>query len=465
MNERHDPVVTDRLREESPTEALAAYLRADPAEVVRDEERLLWITEQLEDVPLAPYRTFLELASVVGRGSGRRRAILLLASDDYYAGRLDDAEEGWRRSIEETAPNARDEVWLRANNNLALILSRRGAWFESLVLFGQGHTVALELGRERSAAFAAARRGHTLVEFGDFARAEAEFERARVHAERCPEGAREAALATLYSGLGRLLRRQKNYAAAVEAHDAEIALLDTLPNPSAAVLVTAHTFRIDSISQLHPERRGALIEEMRTLADRFSLPAGWRDTHRRDLLSIELDLAMQQGDLRQAIQTGRHYFDLIVSTLMGATLIRRLQTLAGRFRELECLDDARTALDRAATETLRRLVEVDGHLRSLPQLAEATEEDQLVIREYRERLLIEHADHFERIVELWKKGHPAFDLVVQDDLTRVCAWCGKFRTREEQWIPIADFLPCELTIEVSHTICGSCQRQHFPEGE
>ena len=60
-------------------------------------------------------------------------------------------------------------------------------------------------------------------------------------------------------------------------------------------------------------------------------------------------------------------------------------------------------------------------------------------------------------------GAPAFDLIVQDEMIRICAWCYRVRTNRQAWLPIAHFIPSDASFAVSHGICEDCRERYFPE--
>ena len=457
----------DAARETDPEGTLRAYLDAPPLLVARDAGRLGFILAQISGEPgarlPAEVRSLFEFAMSSARGDALRLARAALANDAYYAGDSLLAEDLWGEEVL-GHEGERDETWLRACNNYAVALGRRGAWFESLVHLGEAYRTAVRLGRDRSAAFASARRGHTLVEFGAFDTARAALETAAEHAARLDDDARTTMEASIHAGWGRLHRRREEWPAALAAHHAEIACLEAMPDTPEPVLVTAHSLRIATEASLEPARLVDLIEEMRALPERFRDLGGWRTAHARDLLSLELDLLLADSSRREeARAAARECLARILETLSGSILTRRLQAHARRLRELDLLVEARRALEAAESETLRRLLEVHEAIGACPHLATMTDEDEAVLHAYRERILDEYSEQNQSLVETWRSGHPACKLIERDDVTRICAWCHKIEARTGRWIPVGEFLPHRDAIDVTHTICDRCRPKYFPE--
>ena len=41
----------------------------------------------------------------------------------------------------------------------------------------------------------------------------------------------------------------------------------------------------------------------------------------------------------------------------------------------------------------------------------------------------------------WQPGDAAFELLVHEDVIRICAWCERARTEDGGWIPLTTFVP------------------------
>ena len=127
------------------------------------------------------------------------------------------------------------------------------------------------------------------------------------------------------------------------------------------------------------------------------------------------------------------------------------------------LDSAEDAPARHVVEVLRRHAEVEAQHRELPELADSTEEDWTVLDEYRERLKTTRGELLTHVARAWKPGHPTFDAVVFLDQLRACAWCRRIRTLDGAWIPMAEHIPSDPRVEITHAICPECRDRHFSE--
>ena len=455
------PSVTDldASREEDPESALAAYLLLEPALVAEDSARLGWVLDQFEGKPLDRVADFLAAIERDGTPAQRRQVQSFRAAQLYNDGKTREAEQLWRVTVEE-GQNDRDRWWLCAANNLALIFMRRGAWFESLVLFGEAERTAQLLGIPRSQTIAAARRAELLIRLGDDERAVESLERAGRRLADVDKDERPRIRATVASARGFYHRRREEFELGLAAHQEEIELLDASPSTPYAVWVSAQTFRITCAFHLPGADRRALIEELRALGDDERLSPVWRQALERDVASLDLDWKSDQG-LDEGVEAGKALFAHLSETLSGSTLVRRLSRLADRFREWGEREWAHRILDRAARETMDRLVEVIRLGDELATILQPTPEDLEILRAFRQRLLIEQNEHFDAFVSLWKEGGVNLEGVLDDGLTRVCAWCRRFQSPAAAWIPLADFLPHENEFSASHTICPDCEQEHF----
>ena len=449
----------DASRAEDPEGVLKAYLRHDPLCLAEDSDRLAWVLEQFEGKPLEPISPLISAIERAGSAEQRRQLHSFLAAQLYTSGKTEEAEALWRQTVE-SGVGERDRWWLCSANNLALILMRRGAWFESLVLFGESERTAQLVGVPRSGAVAATRRAQTLIQLGDDSRALESLERAERRALELEATDRIRVRGMIASVRGLFHRRREEFEEGLVAHNEEILHLEALPSTPYPVWVSAQTFRITCEFHLPGADREALIAELRALGEDACLGKTWRGALARDIASLELDLRSTEG-AEASFEAAQSLYEHLSETLSGSTLVRHLCRLADRFHSLGEVEWARRALDRAARETLQRLAEVIRLAGSLGTLLQPTEEDLRILSAFRMRLLEEQRQHFEAFVALWRGGEIPLDEVFQEGATRVCAWCRSFLSSTGAWIPLADFLPPEEEILASHTICSTCEAKHF----
>lgn len=127
------------------------------------------------------------------------------------------------------------------------------------------------------------------------------------------------------------------------------------------------------------------------------------------------------------------------------------------------LSVARRAYDLAAAAAFERLAELDRFVREVPESSAPTVDDLIVLEQYRRRSVVAqrevHAAVARLIVCAVRDGRtPAPMLPSAGELTCVCAWCQRVRTRDGFWLSIQQFLPLQLegAIELTHGICDSC---------
>ncbi len=124
---------------------------------------------------------------------------------------------------------------------------------------------------------------------------------------------------------------------------------------------------------------------------------------------------------------------------------------------------ARRAYDVAAAAAFERLIELDRFVRDVPESATPTVDDLIVLEQFRRRTVTAqretHAAVARLIAKAAREGRtPAPMLPSDGELTCVCAWCQRVRTKDGVWLSIQQFLPLQLegAIELTHGICDSC---------
>ena len=457
----------DRVRDQDPATAIERYLSVPPAPLIRDPERVSWLLENVGPIPPATAIPFLD--HVIDKSSDLplRLALHLRAVVRWYRGDTGLAEEDWRRTLEESRLT-KDRTWIRAHNNLALCLSTRGAYFEALVLFGGAARLAEEMERATSLVFAHCRRGQMFALLGEADRAEAALELATRQWEQLEDGEERRFMASiLWASRARLAWAQRDWRGVLEAQERRIEELGDLPPEQHPTLANAHTLRLRALSELKPERRQEWLEELARLPERFEINARWESEWEREHAALRFRTAlMDQGETPDAVpstlvELGGAWLDRLEVSMHGNELIDEAVEIARIFRKAGLDELSRRAFDLAATETLHRLVEAHAASKDLPELAEATAEDWAVLSAHRERLVAHQEELLATVARFWQPGHPAFELVVVDEMVRLCAWCQRVRMRDASWIPVAGYLPADSAVRVSHAICDECSNTFF----
>ena len=454
--------LVDRERDGDPEAALRAYASADPAAVVCDSDRMQWITEQIVELPPVALHPLLELAITDGVGLAQRRAAHLMAIVHWYGGNAEAAEGLWLRAVE-LGREAADETWGGCIQNLAMAFSARGRFFEGLVLLGMAVRAARDRGDDFSQSFALVKRATALIQFDAVDAAEGELRRAEELWVRVTDERRR--LAVITNGLlvwSTIYNRRKQWNESLRVTYERLELYEEFPPASSMVLLSAHGSRICALFELEPGRRGELIEEFRGLGDRFGLEESWRPALQNDVEELRLRHAIEDtGDRDEGLRSAGLVLEYYRDNVRDDDLIRRADSLGRYFTQLGDSDGARAAYDLAATAVLGRVMQMERSSGELPEVAEATAEDLKILNEHRQRLVERRGDLYEAIMQLWKPGNPAFDLVAgEGDLICICAWCQRVRTTTGSWIPIAQFFP-DPGIRATHGICAECRASTF----
>lgn len=459
LQERKTLERADALFDTEVDKALELYEALDPAAVAADEERLMRILRQLHRQQEPALQSLL--AHILENRSDRYRrgALNLLAREAWYAGDTQRAALLWRSVVDE-GRGERDPLWRTGVQNLALTYESHGRRLESFLLIGMGQRSAAQAGDTHSLAYATVRRGRALVELGELELAERDL----LAVERLLPQLDNAHLAgpvrtTLTRGWARLQMARKNWSAARDYLAASDGELQDLGPSRQAVTVGARTTRLHLEFERSPARRPEVLAAFAEVLGGAELEGHWRSECLAFATELELRYAVE--DLHDTARARKHAHalcELLPKIESGDELIRRMSWLGGVFAdELDEPEAARDAIEVAATECLKRVVQVSGLTADLPELAGASEEDLKVLEGQRSRMRRGHALLFDRIAELWRPGHPAFDLVVESGIVRVCAWCRRVSSREGTWIPIAHFLPSSTAFAVTHGICHGCE--------
>ncbi len=452
----------DDIRLGDPDGAFQEYWRQDPQVLAEDPTRVSWMIKNLRTCPPKEAISFLEYVSHHGEFESQRKALHLLGVHNYFHGNTDAAEAIWQRALL-AGREYRDPLRLQAQINLAVSLSVRGRIFESLVLYGGAARIAKETGRPDKEASALNRRAHLLIRIGDLERAEEslnsikalsdEIDRKEVYYQ--VESVRLHALARLALANGQPLE-------ALVMIAQEWDCLSRVDVVQPAVFAHCETRRLLAQYEAYPDLREQVIEEVEALEQVYELNDRWRDVWRGELVQLQLQRGRERdSNKEELIALAQESFELLQRTLNGFELARRAVELGQWFEEWGAVEDSKRAFDLTATEISHRLIEADLTTEELPELLEATEEDWKILNDYRVRLQTERAEVLNLVAHLWKPGHPAFDLVVNEDLIRICAWCHRIWTKTGRWLPIADYLPADEELTFTHTICNDCSTRHF----
>ncbi len=125
--------------------------------------------------------------------------------------------------------------------------------------------------------------------------------------------------------------------------------------------------------------------------------------------------------------------------------------------------EARRALDLAGTAALRRLLEVQRCVASMPELQVIGPEDRVILEDARRRWARRQAE----IADAAARALAAEGLGRAPDPDRyvaVCAWCRRVCLPGGSWMPVESLLPPEGRILVTHGICPGCRANLMPPG-
>lgn len=450
----------DRQRNQNPKAALRTYAGANPASIVEDADRLLWITQQFSEVPPPELQPLLNLATTDADGLAQRRALHLMALANWFGGDLAEAESLWRRGFE-LGRESEDDIWFACLQNLTLVFTVGGRFFEGLVLLGQACRVARRIGDPYGIAYAHVRRAAALHQLDDLAGAAHELrlvDRIYPQIEDPIKGHKIAASSLAVKCY--IFKHRKQWREAHAAVLEQISHLEVLPASTKASLIGCHSARLGIECELAPERATELIAELDGLGARLGLGEAWEPMLRTNSEQLKLRRALINGDRAEALRAGRALLDLYRTRSRDDELIQRTRSLGRSFTEIGAIDEARVAYDLAATTALRRIVQIDQVTRDIPELSDATSEDWAILNAHRHKLVARRSRLYDAIVALWKPGNAAFDLVVGDaDFLRVCAWCKRVRTASGAWIPVTQFFPEAADFQATHGICDHCRDQ------
>jgi len=453
----------DSLRATESAGALRLYASLRDRISIDDDERILWICEQVAPTPPFELEPLLRRVADDATGLVRRAAQHALGTMSFFSGEYAVAEGHWLRGLRASAAE-RDRIWIRCCLNLAMVMAERRCLFEPLVLTGHGKRAAIAADIPYLRAYAAARSADIAIRLGelDYAEAElAEVEATLPRIEACSE--RRVVMHEAWTARDLLLRERGDLQGAFAVRMQMIPWLEEYGHVEDALMAEVHIARLELLFDLEPQDRVLHIEEFATLADRFKMGASWHARWRRKQLGLRLRHAAAQGKREAALGYARELLDRLradsmqTRTEMHASLLAR-----GLADQLDAPELAQEALELASSACLERIVEAHRASREIPELMAATPEESAMLQRYRKRLIDQRRDLLDAIAAHLRPGEPAFDLLARDDLIRLCAWCGRVRTGENTWLPVSHYLPDDHAAQVSHGICETCRDEHFP---
>lgn len=449
----------DERRCSQPEAALQAYSQLDPRLVVLDDERLIWITEQIAGEVPEMLRPLFDVAASTGSSRGARIALNKLAIGHWYRGELDPAERHWVRAVE-LGRETRDSTWLSSLQNLSLLFTQRGRFFEGLVFSGMAIRVGSELGDPAPVAFGSVRRANLLIQLGELDRARECLDRAESIRSSLPDGPQRSLIeTTALSVWSRLHRECGDWIKALTASERQIELYRDLPQSQRAVLAGAYWARTRALFELRPDESNRWIEELDRNIDLLDLDEAWEPNRRYNAAELRLRVAIRPPvDMESAKCSAAYLLDHIERCRQSDQRVAEASWIARALASLGCDSESRRASEVAASTTLMRILEIDRAVREFPDLADATAEDWDVMAAHRRRLHLQHCEFCDVLRDLWAPGEPAFDLVSGSRRLIVsCAWCRRVVTATGVWMPLPQFVPESPTFRATHGICPPCR--------
>jgi len=124
-------------------------------------------------------------------------------------------------------------------------------------------------------------------------------------------------------------------------------------------------------------------------------------------------------------------------------------------------DRVRRVHDLVAAAVMIRLGQLDGCMRTLPELGLSDPESTEVLAAFRKQFLGEQQELLKHVAELFNaRGKEAVLALLAapeaSPLIAVCAWCESVRQHDERWLPVGHFIPRAADLKVTHGICPSC---------
>jgi hypothetical protein len=455
--------VADRLRGAQRVRALQMYAALREELDPSDDERILWICDQVAPTPPPELTPVFERAANEGSPVVRRAALHALASAAFYAGDRAAAERLWTRGMREPHVE-RDRYWIRSCLNLAMVLFERRCVFEPLVLTGVGKRAAMIAGLPYLRAYAALRHAHILTLVGDLERAREELDDAdSVIDEIHDEGERRVVMHEARTARALLFEAGGDLEAAHEERSRQLAWMEEYRHVENPVLAQVHMAKLELRFGLEEDERIAVLCEFEEIPHLYALDKEWRETWRRRFIGLRIREATARGARESALHHSRWLLDLLRIATRDPRTAARASAL-GRLlaQDLQEPTLARAAFELGSEACVERILEAYHASNTIPELSEATADNWEALMRYRKQLLEQQRELLESVASHLRPGEPAYDLLAHNDLISVCAWCGRARTHEHTWLPVSHLLPPERSYSVSHGICEDCREAHFP---
>ncbi len=187
----------------------------------------------------------------------------------------------------------------------------------------------------------------------------------------------------------------------------------------------------------------------------------------RRLRFLEILAAAAKGN-PGAAQAARTFLDSLADDTAETLPPGRRMRMASRIaRDVgESMDDrllAARAYEVAGAAALERMAELEVFRLEFPQAQSLSDEDAMLLDEYRQRFLGEHGSILDAVRRLFRGDAEAVRVFREavpgeDPLLRACAWCGMVRGPEGLWVDLGESsVPEGGSMQVSHGVCLTCR--------
>ena len=371
-------------------------------------------------------------------------------------GRYEAAETCFRGVLAESAGTG-SESESRACLNLGTLYGIEGRSMEALLLYRHGMDIAREQGHALATVIYLANIGGIYVQLGMHAHLPGVVERIEKVLASMPES--ERASAERYATWQRyeLASWEGDVLGARRALDRIRREFEGDDDPRVRSAVRE--------IEAHELLQAGLLSEAVVRLDEALADSSLTTTSRVDLL-CQKALVLEKADApAEATDHATQALDLLHGSCATEALCEESiavgKALAGVFIRLDEHEKARRTYDLVATAILRRMHQVDACLRDMPALGIADAADRAWIGDLRDDFETEQEELRARVLRLLDHARrrgvsPVHDAEVDDDLVRICAWCGLVRAQGGRWVPIRQYLPPDEYLRVTHTICPAC---------
>lgn len=373
-------------------------------------------------------------------------------------GRYEEAEAIFRDVLAESAGSG-SETESRACLNLGTLYGILGRCLEALLLYRHGLQIAQAQGHALASVIYLANIGGIYVQLG-------------MHS-RLPRvlGRIERALA----GLSGAERDQAERYATWQRYEVASWEGDTLGARRALDRIRAEfggdddprvRSAVHEIESHELAEQGHLDEAIERLDAALS-ESGLTTTSHLDLLCHKAVLLGKAGYEDEAKAVGADALELLAEgcdrEAWSEESIGAGKVLASLFVRATDHARARRAFDLVAAAIMRRIHQLDACIQDLPALGIHDAADRTWIGDLRHEFETEQDELRARVLRLLEDARrrgesPVHGVEADDDLVRICAWCGMVRSHQGRWVPIRHYLPADEHLKVTHTICSACDR-------